>query len=164
MDPPVGWRPPTASGRRAGGFLAFGGPSGIDVADPDGGGHREITRGPDYAPAWSPDGAGIAFRRGPYFVSELWIVRPDGTGACRLLGGLHDHGPGNDVLIGRGDPDLLVGGPGRDRIDAGPFADTVRARDGWRDTIDCGPGLDTVEADTNDVVAADCERVTRSRA
>jgi RTX calcium-binding nonapeptide repeat (4 copies)/WD40-like Beta Propeller Repeat len=81
---PASWSP---DGR----FLAFGGRSGIAMAQPDGRDHHEITRGPDYAPAWSPDGAWIAFRRGPYSVSELWIVRPDGTGARRLLGGLHDH-------------------------------------------------------------------------
>jgi hypothetical protein len=81
---PASWSPD-------GHFLAFGGQSGIVVADPEGGDRTEITRGPDYAAAWSPDGAWIAFRRGPYPLSELWIVRPDGTGARRLLGGLHNH-------------------------------------------------------------------------
>ena len=75
-----------------GGSLAVGGRNGIEVVSANGGRSPvEVTRGPDYAPSWSPDSAWIAFRRGPYPVSDLWIVRPDGTGLRRLLGRLHDH-------------------------------------------------------------------------
>ena len=72
--------------------LAFGGPGGIVRAPVAGGAATGVTRGPDTAPVWSPDGAWIAFRRGPPAGGpELWIVHPDGSGARRLAGGLHDH-------------------------------------------------------------------------
>ena len=51
-----------------------------------------------------------------------------------------------------GASDVLSGGRGRDRI---------RARDGLRDRINCGRGVDTVTADRNDVVASNCEHVSR---
>ena len=81
---PASWSP---DGRR----LAFGVRSGIVVAEADGRGVDEVTRGPDFAPVWSPDGAWIAFRRGSPAASEPWIVRVDGSGARRLAGRLHDH-------------------------------------------------------------------------
>lgn len=82
---PPSWSP---DGR----LLAVRGANGIALVRPDGGGPPvEVTRGPDYAPSWSPDSAWIAFRRGPLPASELWIVRPNGTGERKLLGGLHDH-------------------------------------------------------------------------
>lgn len=59
-------------------------------------------------------------------------------------------GAGNDVLIGRGQPDYLdggagndkiVGGAGKDDLYGGPGNDLLDARDGHRDgVIDCGPG------------------------
>jgi dipeptidyl aminopeptidase/acylaminoacyl peptidase len=67
--------------------LAFGSRRGLVVASDR---LVELTRGPDFAPAWSPDGALISFRRGPPPASELWVVRPDGSGARRLAGRLHD--------------------------------------------------------------------------
>jgi dipeptidyl aminopeptidase/acylaminoacyl peptidase len=82
---PPSW---SADGR----LLAVGGRRGIEVVNADGG-HPpvEVTRGPDYAPSWSPSSAWIAFRRGPFPASELWIVQPNGIGPRKLLGGLHDH-------------------------------------------------------------------------
>jgi Ca2+-binding RTX toxin-like protein len=89
-----------------------------------------------------------------------------------------DGGPGNDSLdAGFGD-DVIVGGPGRDTIsgdpasgDCGPLwckypygNDTVDALDGEVDSITCGAGQDTVKADAADVVAPDCETVTRGAA
>jgi hypothetical protein len=72
--------------------LAYGGRNGIVRATVGGGRTIEVTRGPDTAPAWSPDDAWIAFRRGPPAGGpELWIAHPDGSGARRLAGGLHDH-------------------------------------------------------------------------
>jgi Ca2+-binding RTX toxin-like protein len=86
-----------------------------------------------------------------------------------------DGGPGDDDLdAGFGD-DVIVGGPGRDAIagdrrggDCGPLwckypygNDTIDARDGEPDSVMCGAGDDTVLADAADVVAPDCEHVTR---
>jgi hypothetical protein len=89
-----------------------------------------------------------------------------------------DGGPGDDDLdAGFGD-DTIVGGPGRDSIagdrrggDCGPLwcklpfgNDTIDARDGEQDSVLCGAGDDTVQADAIDVVASDCEHVTRGAA
>jgi hypothetical protein len=62
-------------------------------------------------------------------------------------------GPGNDVVEGGLGFDVLSGGDGDD---------VLRDADGLADRIECGSGADTVEADTADVVAADCESVTRA--
>jgi Ca2+-binding RTX toxin-like protein len=94
-------------------------------------------------------------------------------GADRL-----DGGPGNDDIDGGFGDDTIVGGPGQDTIsgdlrggDCGPLwcklpfgNDTIDARDGERDSVSCGVGEDTVLADAVDVVAGDCEHVTRAGA
>lgn len=74
-----------------------------------------------------------------------------GTAENDVLRGLG----GNDVLIGRGDSDRLLGGSGNDRINA---TDPGRPEG---DFVNCGPGFDRVMVDpsTEDVVAANCERV-----
>ena len=88
-----------------------------------------------------------------------------------------DGGAGDDEIQGGFGADTIVPGPGRDSVNAdrpgrcnelhcdispGLTNDTIDARDGEVDTIACGPGDDSVSADTIDVVAADCEHVTRS--
>jgi Ca2+-binding RTX toxin-like protein len=98
-----------------------------------------------------------------------------GTDSADVL----DGGPGNDNLAGGYGNDAIVGGPGQDTIvgdrdgrcnelhcdlSPGSAADTIDAVDGEVDTISCGPGTDTVKADAADVVAADCETVTRAGA
>ena len=69
---------------------------------------------------------------------------------------------GNDRIEGRRGGDHLHGGAGRDTIlgQAGPDRIAVQA-DGARDTVVCGLGLDVVNAEHHDVVADDCEVVTR---
>ncbi len=62
-------------------------------------------------------------------------------------------GPGNDVVEGGLGYDVLAGNEGND---------TLRDADGLADRISCGPGADRVEADTTDVVAADCELIART--
>lgn len=52
----------------------------------EGGDLRQLTRGnriPDFAPAWSPDGATIAFTRDP-LAPSLWLMDADGTNLHRL--------------------------------------------------------------------------------
>jgi hypothetical protein len=87
-----------------------------------------------------------------------------------------DGGAGDDRLDGGFGDDTIIGGPGKDIIsgdgaggDCGPLwckypygNDTIDARDGEIDSITCGAGTDTVLADAADVVAPDCETVTRS--
>lgn len=90
-----------------------------------------------------------------------------------------DGGPGADDLTGGYGNDTITGGPGQDKIvgdrdgrcnelhcdlSPGSAADTIDAVDGEVDTISCGPGTDTVKADPQDVVAPDCETVTRAGA
>jgi len=89
-----------------------------------------------------------------------------------------DGGPGDDDVDGGFGDDTITGGPGRDNIsgdrrggDCGPVwcklpfgNDTIDARDGEVDSVSCGIGEDTVSADADDVVAGDCEHVTRSAA
>jgi hypothetical protein len=76
-------------------------------------------------------------------------------------------GSGNDLLSGNDQPngftgnagvdtldggpgtasDVLIGGPGRDRMEGGDGVDNLIARDGEADRVDCGLGFDTVSAD-----------------
>jgi uncharacterized repeat protein (TIGR01451 family) len=70
-------------------------------------------------------------------------------------------GNGIDRLVGGSGNDRLFGGAGRDLYEGGSGNDVVSARDKTRDTIRCGAGRDTVTADRVDVVARDCERVSR---
>lgn len=79
-----------------------------------------------------------------------------GSGGDRVFGG-----PGRDRLYGGPGRDLLDGGPGRDLLKGGAGNDTLRAVDGHDDLVLCGPGRDRVEADRSDLVADDCEIVRR---
>jgi Tol biopolymer transport system component len=55
------------------------GRTGIHLANPDGSRLKLLTANGD-SPAWSPDGRWIAFIR----TGDVWIIRPDGTGAQRI--------------------------------------------------------------------------------
>jgi TolB protein len=61
----------------------------IGVMNADGTGAHRITRGPerDIIAAWSPDGRWIAFSRlkTEGGIPDLWLVRPNGTGAHRFV-------------------------------------------------------------------------------
>ncbi|HEY2966360.1 MAG TPA: hypothetical protein VGJ99_08775 [Actinomycetota bacterium] len=68
----------------------------VFTANADGTGVRRITRkrGPEFDPAWSPDGERIVYRdsrRGINQDDEIYVVRADGTGARNLT-----RDPGND--------------------------------------------------------------------
>jgi len=75
-----------------------------------------------------------------------------------------DGGPGADTLRGGDAPDTVDPGVGTDVVEGNGGADTVLAQDGELDTVACGPGTDAVQADAFDVIAADCENVTRTAA
>ena len=51
---------------------------------------------------------------------------------------------------------------GNDQVNARAGDDVIELRDGFADRVICGDGADTVQADTLDVVADDCETVTRT--
>jgi hypothetical protein len=68
----------------------------VFTANADGTGLIRITRkpGPEFDPAWSPDGERIVYRdsrRGINQDDEIYVVRADGTGARNLT-----RDPGND--------------------------------------------------------------------
>jgi dipeptidyl aminopeptidase/acylaminoacyl peptidase len=74
-------------------FVAHdGGQSDIYVMNRDGSGLRQVTGTPDNddQPAWSPDGARIAFRRWNYIGTphDVWVVNADGTNARNLTADL----------------------------------------------------------------------------
>jgi RTX calcium-binding nonapeptide repeat (4 copies) len=92
------------------------------------------------------------------------VVVLGGPGADRLesVGDSADRlegGDGNDRILAGPAADTLDGGLGADVLDAGAGDDLLRTRDGLADGLACGAGHDRVEADTADVVAADCESV-----
>ena len=62
-------------------------PSHVYAFSAGGTGPRQVTPGDQWAsaPAWSPDGARIAYERSvDASVTEIWIIRSDGSGAARI--------------------------------------------------------------------------------
>ena len=72
-----------------------------------------------------------------------------------------DGGDGADTLNGEAGDDRITGGGAADAIDGGEGADVIAARDATRDTVACGGGDDSGEADVEDELNADCERVLK---
>jgi Tol biopolymer transport system component len=66
-----------------------------------------------------------------------------------------------DRICGRRGADDIHPLDGKDFVFAGAGPDRIFARDIYGDVIRCGPGKDIVIADRKDIVARDCERVTR---
>jgi Tol biopolymer transport system component len=77
---------------------------------PDGGGRRALGRGT--APAWSRDGARIAFVRSDRPWGEVWVMRADGSGRRRVMvGGAQDLAWGPDsrrLAVGKNHPRLAL--------------------------------------------------------
>ena len=68
-----------------------GGYQGICVMDlPAGTVTQIVPPGAFYFPHWSPDGKWIAFSGGTYLNSQIYVVRPDGTGLRRVTPGFGD--------------------------------------------------------------------------
>jgi RTX calcium-binding nonapeptide repeat (4 copies) len=68
---------------------------------------------------------------------------------------------GNDVVEAGGGNDKVDGGAGYDGLGGGAGDDAITAADGLADRVSCGSGSDSVDADTYDVIEADCESVQR---
>jgi hypothetical protein len=88
------------------------------------------------------------------------------AGADRLIGTLQPdelYGlGGKDRIEGRAANDLIDGGAGPDRLLAGSGTDRIISSGDFRkDTVACGSGRDIVNADLLDLVASNCEAVSR---
>ena len=66
-----------------------------------------------------------------------------------------------DVLCGFDGDDRIQAGEARDKVYAGPGADTIVVRDGAPDYVSCGAGRDKVFADRFDRLDRDCELAKR---
>jgi Ca2+-binding RTX toxin-like protein len=142
-----------------------------------GNGHDDVRGGPDEDRVFGASGrdalhgqGGNDHLRGSSGNDRVF----GGGGRDRVDGGSNDDrvsgGAGNDRLYAGPGRDLLFGGNGKDRLDGGAAVDRfsggrgndrILADDGRRERIRCGAGRDRVRADDDDVVAADCEIVTR---
>jgi len=80
-----------------------------------------------------------------------------GTARADVLNGMG----GGDTISGLAGNDRINGGPGDDRINGGLGDDRISGGDG-KDIVFCGAGVDRLQADRLDVVAKDCEVVTRA--
>lgn len=91
---------------------------------------------------------------------EPWKYKCPMTGLSTLTAALGD---GTDTFDDGGAnlATTVQAGTGSKTISTGSGNDQIFARNGSVDHIDCGAGYDTVTADSNDVVAADCEQVVR---
>ena len=79
-----------------------------------------------------------------------------GEGNDTLLGG-----DGEDTLAGGGGDDRITGAAAKDAVDGGLGNDTLLVRDSAVDSVICGDGEDGGEADVEDVLPADCEKVEK---
>jgi dipeptidyl aminopeptidase/acylaminoacyl peptidase len=68
------------------GKIAFSSLNDIYVVEPDGTGVTKLTTNPatDTDPAWSPDGAKIAFASSRDGNSEIYVMNADGTSQTRI--------------------------------------------------------------------------------
>src|SRR5829696_1661626 len=98
-----------------------------------------------------------------------WVL---GGNEQRPLGGVKNlvGGPGNDGVLGGKDSDNVTGNSGNDFVNGDFGPDTIMGGEGndvldlinkpaKRDVVTCGGGFDRVLADTEDVIAPDCEKV-----
>lgn len=135
--------------------------AGVDAAY--GGGGADMMIGDDapnlfdgYGGADTLDGRGGADR----LQGSIGGDRIDGGDGDDAI----DAGEGYDSAGGGAGNDEVRGGPGIDALDGGDGADRLVISQDWlRDTAACGAADDEVRADVGDAVAADCERVARSK-
>jgi Ca2+-binding RTX toxin-like protein len=113
---------------------------------------RDIIRGSDEEDVLR----GLAGNDDLYGLDDDDVLR-GGSGRDRLYGGEDD-----DILYGDDGNDTLVGGKDENRYYGGRGNDVIKARNDEEERINCGAGEDTVTADREDIVANDCENVSRA--
>ena len=127
------------------------------------------------------EGSPMLTKRKVFFLTTMACVVLSAAGVAVATTGVEHVFVGYNVIMGTHGADDLRGGPGDDLLasegawgaspeDTAP--DTVRGAGGddlidtvsdppSRDVVSCGPGQDEVQADPEDEVAEDCERVQR---
>lgn len=160
----------------------------ISVVRADGSGRKDLAGGLDGPDRRSAGGASwidsrtivfssSQYRNSPNTVADIHAIRSNGSGERRITYQCHLGTRGDNSITGSNLPDTIRAFAGNDRIGAGRGADDIdagpgndhitsndasRVRKGARDIVRCGPGRDTVDADRQDLVSRDCERVRRS--
>jgi diguanylate cyclase (GGDEF)-like protein len=147
-----------------------------------GGGGKDLLDGGDGNDLLGGGDGGDTIRGGPgndtvtytYFTHPVAVsldgLANDGTSGDRsnvatdvenILGGT-----GDDLLSGDAAANVIDGGGGRDVVRGNGGGDTIRVRDNTPDQVFCGVGRDSVDADTSDLLSADCDEsaVTSLRA
>src|SRR5262249_43001268 len=136
-------------------FLRQQSPHGraIFVADADGSNEREVNPGPAFDPAWSPDGAQIAYSDG----SDIFVENLDGSDRRRLT----NDGNYNDVPVWSPDDKWIafVHYPPRETMD-GSRIPLVRPDGSERVGLAAGNGADGPDwsPDGTKIVYADTGR------
>ena len=156
---------------------AIYGRGGNDVVD-GGGGDDELDGGPGADVLGGGDGLDAVSYPGVLGTAGATVtldgLANDGTPGevDNVLTDVEDvfGGDGDDKLSGSAGANTIDGGLGGDRITgaAGKDAlfgdegdDVIDAQDGESDRIECGPGNDTAAIDLTDIVAPDCERISK---
>lgn len=162
--------------------LAGGGLPNIWTMNPDGSGKINVSNNPDvsaFEPAWSPNGARIAYTGVATGSSQdIYVMNANGAGQAPIdTNAAKDEDPdwqpipvctktgtagndslvgtaGKDILCGLGGNDTINGGGGNDIILGGPGNDRLTGASG-NDTVNGGPGTDTaLFPGSNPVVAS----------
>ena len=97
------------------GRIAFDNFDDVWTIDADGTDLTRLTHspGPDFDPAWSPDGTQIAFRSERSGEPEIWVMNADGTGQHRLTRGLSPAWSPDGLRIAYASPGDIPCPPGR---------------------------------------------------
>ena len=118
----------------------------LGVVDADGSNYRRLRVAGVEQPDWQPVCTVRGTSRRDVLVGTTGDDVICGLGGADVLRGR----AGRDVLLGGDGADVVEGGGGADRVFGGYGDDDLRARDGTVDVVIGGPGVDRVRADRRD--------------